>query len=49
VERRAQSHIGEVLGISASRVCQLERDAISALREKLQRDGWTPSATGVRS
>ena len=34
VERRAQSHIGEVLGISASRVCQLERDAIERARAR---------------
>jgi len=43
VARRTQSHIGEVLGISASRVSQLAREAIGALRTTLQRDGWTPA------
>ena len=46
VQGRTQSQIGEVLGVTNCRVSQLEARAIVALRDRMQRDGWTPS-TGV--
>lgn len=48
-EGQTQAEIGEALGITNSRVSQLETRAIGVLRDRMRRDGWMPTAEAARS